>query len=139
MSNPINEGKPKSRGRHPNSLKNLEATKFKKGEVHNPIGARAHSPVKRAIKHFMNHDLQDIVHIACTGKLVDLKNIAEDENASSIERGVAACMYDAIVKKDWDKLRSIISEIVGKQPELINIKTASLSHIVVDYIDPEEK
>lgn len=109
------------RGMHPNSMKTVLENRIKKGTVLNPIGAHAHDPVKKALKRFTNEYMKEIVELAVMGNLAALKEVAENPNTPAIQVGVAKALAHAINDGDWTTLRAIVSEILGKQADKIDL------------------
>lgn len=107
---------------NPASLKNLKPP-FKKGEVHNPLGYHARDEKMKEIVKEKRLLFKELVDIALTGSLADLTAIAKDPTSSAIKVGVATSLADAIKKGNWDKLQSIVRELIGKEVEKVDITT----------------
>lgn len=109
------------KGRNPNSIKNLKP--IRKGEVRNPHGARAHDPVKKALKRLANDEFLDIVNAALTGGVRDLLKIAKDPSSPAIKVGVATALAKAIKNGDWKTLEGIVERLIGKVPVRVDHTT----------------
>ncbi len=119
------------KGRHPNSLKNLKPVK--PGEIRNAEGGRSHDKHKKIWKRFTNEYLVEIIDLAIMGNLQGLKKVVDNPDSPAIQVGVAKALFTAISKGDWDTLERIISRIVGKVPDKID-----LSGSVGSYAETQE-
>lgn len=108
-------------GKNPNSLKNLEATKFKKGQSGNPDGARKHNPIKRTIKRLTLKELKDLSCLLLDGDVEALKRIAKDPKTRSIKAMVASVAYRIVVKGDAQALNILLDRLVGKVPSPVRV------------------
>lgn len=112
---------------------------FKPGQSGNPEGGRAHNPIKKAMKKLTQKSFKKIVVAVCTGNLDELRRIAQNPNTPALQVGVANALMRAIREGDFDKLRGIITDVVGKVPEKLEISatTKSLNAHVNVTLDPE--
>lgn len=136
-----NKGKEKSiyrRGQHPNTKAAFAKHQIQKGEVKNPIGAAAHDPVKKLMRRFTNEYMKEIVELAVMGNLEGLKEVAENPNTPAIQVGVATALMGAIKSGDWTTLRSIVAEILGKQPDKV-ISDVNVKHSIVETEEQKEE
>lgn len=126
------------KGRHPNTLKNLKPAK--PGEVRNPKGI-GQPPHLRALRKFTHDYLMDIIDVALTGNVEQLKEIAEDPKTPAIQVGVARVLYNAIKDGDWTRIEHILVRILGKVPEKIdttsNGQTVGNTPFVVTFVKPD--
>lgn len=120
------------RGNSPNSIKNLRP--ISKGEIRNPQGGRAHDPIKKELKKFTSQYLTEIIEMAVMGNLAGLKTIVENPNSPAIQVGVAKALFNAISSGDWGTLESIVSRVVGKTPDNLNVN-ALMKNITIEFVE----
>ena len=101
----------KTKKRNPNL-----APPWKPGQSGNPEGGRKHNPEKKRIKKVTNELLQDLVDLALSGNVSELKRIIADPTSPALKVGIATALFTAIKKGDWKTLESIVERIVGKVP-----------------------
>ena len=125
------------KGKHPNQLAALRP--IKKGQVLNPNGARAHDPVKRAMRRFTNEYMKEIIELAVLGNLDGLQKIVKDKDAPAIQVGVARALFNAIKNGDWSTLNSIVERLIGKVPDRIDLSSdGSFRGITVTFVDAKK-
>lgn len=110
------------KGKNPNSLRNLKP--LKKGDPSpNKIGARAHDIVAKEMRKFTNKYLIEVIELAVMGNITGLQAILTNPNSPAIQVGIARSLFKAISDGDWDTLEKIISRIIGKIPDNLNINS----------------
>lgn len=65
--------------------------------------------------------LEEIIELCAIGNVASVKEIIEDPNEPAVKVGLAQCMVNSVEKGDWDQIEKIISRILGKIPENINL------------------
>lgn len=124
------------RGKNPNSLKNLKA--IQPGQVLNPLGGGAHDQIKQSMKRFTNKYLIEVIDMAVMGNIKGLESIVKNPDSPAIQVGVAKCLFTAITKGDWQTLESIIVRIVGKVPDKMEVLSAELSSLKIEFVKNEK-
>jgi len=121
----------------PNSLKHL--VPIKKGQILNPKGAGAHDPILKQMRRLSAELLKDVIDMAVSGNIQNLKEIVGDPNSSVLQVGVAKSLYDAAAKGDWSIFERIIERITGKVPIVVdNTSTdGSMNNISVQFVKPK--
>lgn len=114
----------------PKSMANLK--KIQKGQVLNPLGAGAHNPLLRTMRKFSQKYFAEVIDMAVMGNLEGLASIINDPKSEAIKVGVAKSLFNAIADGDWDVLDRIVSRLIGKVPDKINITTEDLSDEELD-------
>lgn len=115
------EKKHYGQGKNPNSLKNLKP--LVKGQILNPEGARAHSPITKELRKFTNELFIDLLQLAIMGDRDGLKKLIADETTPAIQVGIAQSLLNAIEKGDWDIISKITERITGVAPKVVHLKT----------------
>jgi hypothetical protein len=102
--------------RNPKSLKNLKS--YKKGETGNPLGAKLHNPVFKALKNIARKEFAEIIEVALTQPIQNLKRLADDDNLPAVQMGVVRALYRSAIKGEWNTFRDIVEQLVGKNPDV---------------------
>ena len=114
-------------------LRNLKPAK--KGEIRNPEGGRTHNPIRRLTIEV----LREIIELALTGNIEALKEMAENPKTPVIQVGVAFSLMNAVKKGDWDTQEKIISRILGKLPDQLNVVSQNhTTHATIDEAKMKE-
>ena len=96
---------------------------FVKGQVANPRGAGAHDKTKLAWKRQITNEIfKDIIDYLLNGNLTHIKDIAESKTDSALRVGVARAILNAAEVGDWTIIESIITRIIGKVPDRVEIQ-----------------
>ncbi len=95
--------------------------KFVKGQIANPLGQKAHDPIKKAYRKITDELFRDVLDAALKGDMKKLKTISMSRNRPALEVGVAKSIYQASLAGNWGVLQSIIDRLVGKPKEQIEI------------------
>lgn len=118
--------------RSPNQLKNLKP--FKKGQSGNPRGGQLHNPAIRAMKKLTIESLREVIEVALTGNVSDLKAMVENPKTPAIQVGFATAIMKAIKDGDPTVLERFAERLVGKIPEIININQNSKVDATLEVI-----
>lgn len=108
-------------------LRNLKPAK--KGEIRNPEGGRSHNPIRKLTLEVY----RDIIEIGLTKNVEALKEVAENPKTPALQVAFAFALMDAIKNHKWEVVEGMVSRIVGKIPDQININ--SQNHTTLATID----
>ena len=114
--------------------KHLKKHQFKKGQVANPLGGKAHNPVMKALRNIGRPQFVEIIEIALLQNKEKLQAYMETHELSLIQEGVCECLLDAITHKKWEVFKDIIEQLIGKAPTVINVNNnlkGSVDHVII--------
>jgi hypothetical protein len=103
--------------------------RFKKGNKANPLGGNAHNPAVRAMKTLTLEVLREVIEVALTGTLADLKALAENPSTPAVQVGVATAIMKSIKSGDPTVLERFCERLVGKIPDKIEINSVNNSNV----------
>lgn len=116
--------------KHPPTAKSLLNLKpFKKGQVANPIGARAQNPELRALKHLTNGELVEVGSYILENNIPALKEIIKEgeknpeSKTSALKMWMANVALKGFQKGDGSALDIFLNRIVGKVKDNIQVNT----------------
>lgn len=95
--------------------------RIKKGEVRNPLGARAHDPFKRRLKHLTTEELRDVACLVINGNIEELKAIAKDPATSALKVWLCSVALKGIARGDVHSLDKLLERLIGKVPQAVNV------------------
>lgn len=104
---------------------------IKKGEIRNPNGGRSHNPILRALRNLTRDEFAKMIELAVLNNVAGLKAVVSDPNSSALQVGIAMAMLKASSKGDWTIIESIVSRVIGKMPDLIEMKTNNETTVTV--------
>jgi hypothetical protein len=113
--------------RSPNSIK----SQFKRGEVHNPLGAGAHDKLIKAARRLTSEELAKVANIIISSTLLELKAMASDDNSTILQRMVMSLASRVIEKGDTQAWEALMSRLVGKVPDKIDVTATTKPQVVV--------
>lgn len=106
---------------------------IKPGQVLNPIGGRAHSPEKKALKKLTTEHLKEVADIILEGNLEKLKALVTDPNTSVLKVWIAKAAATAIQKGDINTLETILNRSIGKVKEKVDLSSDGFKVIIEEY------
>lgn len=90
---------------------------FKKGEVHNPLGAGAHNKELRAVKRLTQQEIAEVGGFILQNNLESLKEVKANPASSVFKVWICSVAITAINKGDAQALNVLLDRIVGKVKE----------------------
>lgn len=111
--------KKEKRKMSPKQLANLKS--FKKGDVGNPNGAKAHKGPKAMLKKLTKELLKDMIEATTNGTVNDLKAIAENPKSTALQVALATSMVKMINKGDYLTLEAMLQRVVGKVKDELDV------------------
>lgn len=111
------------------SLKNLEATKFKKGQSGNPAGRPkgSHNIIRQALRELTVESYREVIETVLKGNRAALQDIIDHPDTSVLQVGVAKAFMKAMKAGDYAVIERIAERIVGKIPDEINVVSKNLN------------
>lgn len=101
------------------SLANLKPVQ--KGEKgRNPLGWHAHDPHKRELKKITNETVKEVIELGLVGKISELEDIRDDDDAPALKRGLARAIINATNEGNFHLLQAMFERLIGKVPDQIN-------------------
>lgn len=98
----------------------IENLKFiPKGTVMNPKGRPP--LIARELKKLTLEELREIIELAVRSNTNKLRVLIKDPTTPALQMGVATSLLRAIQKGDWNTLEAIVSRIVGKIPDRVQV------------------
>lgn len=119
----------KTKRRPPPHLPPVE-TRFQKGVSGNP-GGRKVDPIKKALRNLTRESFREVIELALTGNVKELRLLIKDPTTTAIQLGVATSLLRAIQRGDWGTIEAIATRIVGKIPDELKV-TGQTEISVVD-------
>lgn len=111
---------------------------FKPGQSGNPEGARKHNPIAKALKNLTVESYREIIKAVCTGNVAHLQKMAEDPKMSALQVGVATALGKAIKNGDVEVIERLVSRIVGKIPDELNVNATNVNLNAEIDVPPEK-
>lgn len=102
-------------------------SQFKKGKVANPEGGRTHNPATRALKNLTVESYREVIELVLTGRVQDLRAMAENPETPAIQVAVATSFLRAIREGDYTIVERIAERLVGKIPDEINLRALNVN------------
>ena len=125
---------------HPNSLKNLEKGKIKKGEVRNPRGCPSNLHVP-ALKKYTKEKLLEIMSELLTKTIDELVGLINDPKTPALVVIIARAFERDKAKGDLLNLERILDRIYGKATQDVNVSGTMLNKdlsIDVDQLNTDD-
>lgn len=107
----------------------LKPHQFKPGTTGNPNGRPPLTAVQRELRKLTIEKYREVIELALTGNLEELKAFIADPDTSVIQVGVGTALLTAIKKGDASVLEQFAARIVGKIPDEIRINSNSNMNI----------
>lgn len=107
--------------------KHLKKHQFKPGQSGNPSGFPKMDPRSRVIKELTLAAYRNCVDLVCTGNIAALEAMKNDATIPAIQMAVAAALATAMRTGDYDTIEKIVSRVIGKIPEEININSTNVN------------
>lgn len=115
----------------PKTAKHLKAHQFKKGAPSpNPKGRPPLSPGQRELRKLSLKTHQEVIEMALTGTVGELKALATDPKTPAIQVGIATAILQAIKVGDPSVLERFMERIIGKIPDKLEV--TSVSSVSID-------
>ena len=106
---------------NPNSLKNLEKGKIKKGEVRNPRGGAANLNRLPALKRFTKVEVAAVFTELLNRTVDELEAIATDKQETILRGVVARALIRDKSKGDFVNTGRILDRILGRSDQPLNV------------------
>ena len=87
--------------------------RFQKGQVANPLGGKAHDPVKRAIKALTSQQILDASLLLSQYTIKELKQMLFDGELPAMQATLVTLLVDAHDKKEMGKTEFIMDRLIG--------------------------
>jgi len=92
-----------------------------KGQSGNPAGAKAHDPLKRALKRITQPEVHDVMTMILGCDLEGLQAVTKDKSSSVLRVWVASAAVKAINKGDLGALEILLNRLHGKPQERVKL------------------
>lgn len=122
----------------PKTTKHLKPHQFKPGQSGNPAGGQKHNPIAKALKNLTVESYRDIIKAACTGNVDYLRAMVKNPKMSALQVGVANALAKAIERGDVEVIERLVSRIVGKIPDEINVNATNVNLNAEIDVPPEK-
>jgi hypothetical protein len=97
--------------------------KFKPGNNNNPLGARAHNPVKKYFKRLTEDQLQEVMELMLFTHPSKLKDLQIDYDTTTLKAWIAAAAIKGINEGELGPLMAILDRVLGRIKERVEIST----------------
>ena len=98
---------------------------FKKGQVANPKG-RPINPFA-AYRKMTVEIYREVIELIFDGDIDGLQNIVQDKKEKVLKVALAACVLKAMKSGDYSVIEQMMSRVVGKIPDEINVNSKNLN------------
>ena len=115
-------------GRKKASTEKQLATRIKPGEIRNPLGGAAHSPIKKEFRKITEEQLREVMDLILRTHPEDL-NVEIQKNPTILKTWIASAASTGIREGNLGNLLSILDRVLGKPKERLDIHhtTANMS------------
>jgi hypothetical protein len=103
---------------------------FVKGQIANPRGAKAHDPIKRAVKNASMREIESLFNEVLFADPKDLQKITQTE-PTTIKTNVVSALLSDIKKGEVKTLMHLLERIHGRVKEKIELSGPDGSAIQV--------
>lgn len=103
----------------------LKPHQFKPGQTGNPNGRPTLTKEQRAMRALTLTTYREVIEMALTGNMEELKAFAQDPDTPVIQVGVAVAILRAIKNGDASVLEMFAARIIGRIPEVINVNNTN--------------
>lgn len=110
----------------PRTTKHLKPHQFKAGNNANPNGRPPLDPAQKALRKLTVPKYREVVEVVITGSIPELKALAEQTD-DALKAGIARAFLKAISKGDYDVIERIAERIIGRIPEVVEVKNTNLN------------
>lgn len=92
-----------------------------KGQVPNPIGARAHDPQKKALRKLTHAQVAEVASLILDGDIDALNEVVKDKTSTPLKIWLASVAMKGIQKGDMATLSMLLDRVVGKVKEKVDL------------------
>lgn len=110
-------------------------SRWKKGQSGNPEGGRAHNPAIKRLKKLTNEAYADLIEAVAFGNGEDVRALACSGKAQNLIATLAHCWMVARRRGDYETIEKILSRVLGKIPDEINLNSRNLNANVTATLD----
>lgn len=100
-------------------------SRFKKGEVANPLGGRAHNPALKRLKNLTEDEMVEIGSMIVKGSIDELKAIGNNPKAGVLKMMMASVALNTIKKGDAHALEILLTRLIGKPKDRVEVVSTS--------------
>jgi hypothetical protein len=99
-------------------------SRFKKGEIRNPEGARAHKkPFDLKLRKLTIDTYREIIELVLSGDRTELVARANNPKTPALEAGIITSVLKAIKNGDYSVIERIAERIIGKIPDVVKVQS----------------
>lgn len=114
----------------------LKPFHFKPGQSGNPEGGKKHNPGLRKLKKLQTESYVDLIELVAFKSKADVMEVAKDAAEENLLGTIAQIWMIARARGDYDTIEKILSRVLGKVPDKIDINSKNLT--VTGEIDKEK-
>ncbi len=104
---------------------------FKPGQSGNPLGGRAHNPMKKKIKRLTNEEIADLGALLLAKDFDAIDRIAEERKDSALKVWTATLIVKSIKRGDTGAWSLLMDRMAGRVPQ----KVEADSKVQVTFTD----
>lgn len=112
--------------------------KFEKGNNANPLGAGAHNKDVKRIRRLTNQEVAQLGSMLLEHSQVELMEIRDDRNSSSLQKWFATVIINGIAQADMRTLDALLDRLVGKVKDHLELTGENGGPQKIVYVDLEE-
>lgn len=98
---------------------------FKKGNCANPLGARAHNPMLRALRSISAKMLVEIVDDIITSPRYELERIFNDPETPAAKALIIRSVLDGIEAGSFEKLEQLLNRTIGPVSKKVDLSVGA--------------
>jgi hypothetical protein len=110
----------------------LKPFHFKPGQSGNPEGGKKHSPGLRKLRKLQTDSYVDLIQLVAFKTKEEVVQVAKDASEENLIGTIAQIWLIARARGDYDTIEKILSRVLGKVPENINLRSENLNVNVDD-------
>lgn len=107
---------------------------FQIGNCANPLGAKAHSPIKKALKGITNENLKELAEILLENNVQALSDVEKNPQSTVLKIWIARAAQRGIEEGDLASLETILNRILGRPKQAMEISGAEGNPIQVQDV-----
>ena len=113
--------------------------KIQKGQVLNPLGGKAHDPVKKALRALSGKEILEAGLLVIQNGLPELKELMASGTLPAIQHALVKQVVDAIENGSTDKLEFLMDRLIGPVVVKTEMTGADGAPLIPAIRTPEER
>lgn len=94
---------------------------FVKGQVANPLGAKAHNKDVKVVKKLTNKELAKVMAVILKGDTKELEKLRHEKKSNVLTVWICSVALKAIARGDAQALNALLDRVVGKPQQNVKL------------------